>query len=95
MGYLSSAATSGVIGFLTRGAGSKLIYYVVIIWVLAAAFTVLSTFLPQIIPQSWWTAWPVETFYWINYLMIPQLITVRVGAITARWITRRIPVIGG
>lgn len=95
MGYLSSASTSGLIGFLTKGVGSKLIFYVVCIWLLAAAFNILRTLLPEVIPSDWWTAYPVEAFYFINYFMLPQLLMVRMGALTARWLTRRIPVIGG
>lgn len=95
MGFMSSQAASGVMGFLTKGTGSKAITYVVIIWILSACVTLLGTLLPAVLPQNLFGNLPQYFAYFINLFMLPAYLSARAGIIVTRWFIRRIPIIGG
>lgn len=95
MPFMTSSAASGVMGFLTKGVGSKLVTYVVLIWVLAAAVTFITTMLPDKIPTDVLGGVPAYMYYFIEMFMLPAFVTTRISVLVTRWAIRRIPVIGG
>ena len=54
-------------GFLTKGIGSKLIAYVVIVWVLAAAISLLGSLLPALLPTDIFGMLPSYTYYTLTH----------------------------
>ncbi len=95
MGFMTSQAASGVMGFLTKGVGSKLVTYVVLIWVLAAAVAFLLTMMPSLLPKDVFGMLPSYMFYFLNMFMVPAGLTSEIGVLVTRWAIRKIPIIGG
>ncbi len=94
MPFLTSSAASGVMGFLTKGVGSKLITYVVIIWVLGACVTFLTGYLPEMLPSGFFGELPSYFYYFVNLFMLPAWISTRLSVAVTRWALSMIPVIG-
>lgn len=95
MGFMTTAAASGVLGFLTKGAGSKLITYGVLIWILAACVNLLTSLLPAMMPKDVFGMLPSYMFYFVNLFMLPAWVAGRAGILVTRWFIRKIPIIGG
>ncbi len=95
MGFMSSRAASGAFGFLTKGGGSKMIAYVVIIWVLAACVNLLQTMLPALLPTDIFGRLPSYMFYFVNLFMLPAYLSMSIGVAVTKWFIRKIPIIGG
>lgn len=92
---MSSSVASGAVGFFTKGIGSKLVVYVVLLWVLAAAFTFLTTILPDMLPKDLLGSLPDYFGFYLEMMCVRQWMSALLTVSVLKWIIRRIPIIGG
>ncbi|WP_271298913.1 hypothetical protein [Sphingomonas sp. CV7422] len=92
--FLTSKASGGVVGYLTKGIGSKLIAFVVLIFVFKAAFALLGELLPSMNLTTMFDGLP-STFLWgLWFVDAPFALNVLIPAYAVAFFIKRLPVIG-
>lgn len=92
--FLTSKSAGGVVGYLTKGIGSKLVTFVVLIFVFKAAFALLGELLPEINFATMFDGLP-EPFIWgLWYVDAAFALNVIVPAYALAFFIKRLPVIG-
>ena len=92
--FFTSKAAGGAIGYLTKGIGSKLIAFVVLIFIFKAAFVLLAELLPVIDFATMFDGLP-EPFIWgLHYWDAPFGLNVIIPAYALAFFIKRLPVVG-
>lgn len=92
--FVTSKAGGGMMGYLTKGIGSKLIAFVVCIFIFKAAFALLTTLIPALDLTKLFATLPEPVIYGLWYIDAPFAFAVMLPAYATKFFIRRIPVIG-
>jgi len=92
--FFTSKAVGGSLGYLTKGIGSKLIAFVVCVFVFQAAFSLLTTLIPSLDLTNLFSGLPSAVVYGLWYIDAPFAFNVLLPAYATSFFIRRIPVIG-
>ena len=92
--FFTSKAAGGVVGYLTKGIGSKLIAFVVLIFVFKAAFVLLGELLPEVDFATMFDGLP-EPFIWgLHFVDAPFALNVIIPAYALAFFIKRLPIVG-
>lgn len=92
--FLTSKAGGGIIGYLTKGIGSKLIAFVVCIFVFKAAFALLGELLPEMNFATMFDGLPGSFLWGLWFIDAPFALNVLVPAYAVAFFIKRLPIIG-
>lgn len=94
LSFLTSKSAGGVVGYLTKGIGSKLIAFTVCIFVFKAAFVLLAELMPEMAFDTLFDGLPGAFLWGLWYIDAPFALNVLIPAYATAFIIKRIPVIG-
>ncbi|WP_249963038.1 DUF2523 family protein [Histophilus somni] len=98
MGSLIIRLFSGLLGFVFKGAVAKFFVFFALFYITSEFIPVLiELFIPQNLKlnlQSLFNNLPNDMWYFLELLKIPFGISLYISAMLARFIIRRIPIIG-
>ncbi|EPR17569.1 hypothetical protein M527_16035 [Sphingobium indicum IP26] len=94
LSFLTSKSAGGAIGYLTKGIGSKLIAFVVLIFVFKAAFVLIGELLPEFNYANMFDGLPGAFLYGLWYVDAPFGLNVIMAAYALVFFIKRLPVVG-
>lgn len=88
-----SALAAGLNWFVRSG-GIKLAVCGVLTWLMGLLLSMVGTFVPALDPRPYIAQMPSGMLYFVGYFKVPECTTIILGAYMARFLIRRLPVIG-
>jgi hypothetical protein len=92
--FFTSKAADGALGYLTKGIGSKLIAFVVLVFVFKAAFVLLGELLPEFDFHTMFDGLPGAFLYGLWFIDAPFALNLFVPAYALAFFIKRLPVVG-